>query len=340
MPGTVVDSRTAFPDDPGHLRLGQRLLAWCAWGLAIGLFATVGWMVVQPYDPLGAVSIFTAQRPWLMLIEVLAISALVSALATALTGRHLPDAGVFAVALGLAVANLRGATSGQLLISVAGADAAARDGLAWKLAAEGCVWFLVIGAAMVAGGIVMRWIVSEGSDEATVSLDETAFAEASTVLPLLDPAEVPVPRHVWVTGLTVTGFTVAGSALIFRLLATGSPWRSVQHGQTYFALFAAFYISGLIAYRYWRTQSALWGCLAPPLLCLVGYVLSALSSAPAGPYSQLASVPPSSFFRALPIEYVSVGTLGAMSAFWSARRHWLLQSAIQPTRPTSTKHRR
>ncbi|MFQ5491741.1 MAG: hypothetical protein ACE5GE_13565 [Phycisphaerae bacterium] len=339
MSVSAMDSKLALSGGPGSIRFQDRVATWAAWGLAVGLFSTVGWMAMQPYDPLGAVSVFSADRPWLMGLELLAVSVVVSGLATALAGRRLPDAGVFAVALGLAVANLRGATSGQLLISVAGIEPAARAPLAWKLACEGCVWFLAILAAMVASGTVTRWFSTERDDDDLVSPDETAFSEASAVLPLIDPTDKPVGRQVWVAGLTVTCVTLAGSAIIFRVLATGSPLRSVQHGQTYFAIYAAFYLSGLIAYRYWRPKTALWGCLAPPALCLLGYAYSALSSGPAGPYGQLASVPSSTFFRALPIEYVAVGTTAAMASFWSARRHWSLQSPVS-TGPKPSPRRR
>ena len=333
MTTSAIDT-TAVNTMPGHLRLHDKALSLAAWGIAVGIFGSVGWMTVQPYDPLGAVSLVTSQRAVLMLVEVLALSAVVSGLATALIGRKLPDAGVFAVALGLAVASLRGDTASYLLITVTGSDASARDLLAWKLAFEGFAWFAVMAAAMVVGGWVTRWTTTEDTAASDTSWHDSALAEAAGLATGYGASD----ERDWIDGLKVTGVSLVTAAVLFRLLATGSPWRSIQHGQVFFALAVAFYVGGMVAYRYWRVRSALWGCLAPPLLCLFGYVLSAVGSPPKGPYGAVASVPPSSFFRALPIEYVCVGTAAALMSFWSARRHWLTHS--EPTSPVRSRTRR
>jgi hypothetical protein len=304
-----------------HPRWHDKALALAAWVLAAGIFGSVGWMAIEPYDPLGAVSLVTRADALTMIVSVLALSAIVSGLATAIVGYRLPDAGAFAAAFGLAVANLRGQTASYLLISVAGPDAAARSGLAWKLAFEGLLWFAAIASAAIVGGVVHRWMTGDRVAPGKTKYDETTLAEAATLVPFLDPLRQADDDRSWFDGLKVTLLSLVAAALIFRILVTGSPWRSIQHGQAYFALFAAFYFGGAIAYRYWQVRSALWGCLAPPLLCFLGYAFAALSSPPKGPYGEVASVPPSSFFRASPIEYVCVGTVAAVAAFWSARRH-------------------
>ena len=120
-----------------HLRLHDKLLSLLVWIGAAALFATVGWMAVQPDDPQGAVSILTRSGAFSSVVQIVALAAAVSAVAAALVGRRLPDAGVFAVALGLAAAVWRGESASHLLISVAGGDGGARSALAWRLAVEG-----------------------------------------------------------------------------------------------------------------------------------------------------------------------------------------------------------
>lgn len=276
--------------------------------MAIGVFGTVGWIAVEPYDPLGAVSLATRSGVLGMMVSVWALSAVVAGLATALLGRKLPDAGSFAVAVGLAVMNLRGANAQYLLMDLAGTDPAAQDALAWRLAFEGFFWFSAILVAMLASAAVLHWVLNE-ADAQEGETGWLAWTEAHLLLPFLEPTRRSEQDRSWLAGIKVTSLTLLGGALLFRLLVTGSPWRSIQHGQSYFALFAAFYLASAVAYRYWRVRSVLWGCLAPPLLCLMGYIIAASSSPPRPPYDELASVPPSAFFRATPLDYVAVGTV-------------------------------
>ncbi len=319
--------------DP-QLRLQDKGLSLLAWAIGVSLLVTVGWMVLEPLDPHGAVTIGGTQTAAiLVLAEMLALSVIVSALATGLIGKKLPDAGVFAVALGLAACSLRGATAEHLLISITGADASARSSLAWKLAFEGCVWFSVIAAAMFTSGVTIRWLGKSRSDADDLDWGSFSLAEASIFLPWLGPAPDDSEDREWVDGLKVTAVSLFAAAILFRVLAAGLPWSSITHGQTYFALIAASYLGTSFAYRSWQVRSALWGCLAPPLLCLGGFVYSALASSSQGPYSDLANIPPSTFYRALPIQYVSVGTAAAVASFWAARRRWAMNSLVADSGP-------
>jgi len=310
-----------------HLRFHEKVLSLLAWGIALAIFASVGWLALQPDDPHGAVSLLTRSGAWLSVVEILALSAVVSGVATVLVGRRLPDAGVFAVALGLAAAALRGDTSAYLLISLADGDAAVQAAMAWKLAGEGIVWFLAIVVAMITSGLVTRWYATGDGDHAPESLAATCLADLPGLGRRLVPADADQPPRSQWGGLKTTLVSLAAATILFRLLATGSPLRSVQHGQTYFALVVAFYAGGLIAHELYPARSAFWACLSVPLLCVLGYVVCALGSSSGGQYSQIASVPPSSFYRALPIQYISVGTAAAMAAFWSARQSALQRSA-------------
>ncbi len=314
-----------------HLRLQDKALSLAAWGIGVGVFGSVGWMAIQPFDPEGAVSLTTARHAPLMLVEVLALAAIVSGLATALIGRKLPEAGAFAVALGLAAVNLRGDSAAYLLITVTGGDAAARSALAWKLAFEGIAWSATIVVALLAAGWLMRSVTGRDRPPGDLLYEDTALAELTSLRSA--SGDGGSRQRPWADGLKVTALSLVVAAILFRLLATGSPWRTVRHGQSYFALVAAFYFGGIIAYRYWRVRSPLWGCLAPPVLCLVGYAYCAVAASPQEPYRSVASVPPSAFFRALPVEYVCVGTVAAILAFWSARRHWLAHPG--PRSPTA-----
>ena len=309
-----------------HLRFTDKVLSLLAWAIAIGLFVSVGWMAVQPDDPAGAVSLLTRSQPWWSAVQVLFLSAIVAGLATVLIGRQLPDAGVFAVGIGLAALALGGDTTRYLLVTVAGGDAAIRTDLAWNLAWEVLVWFLAILTAMVVSGWVMRWY----SGDAPATTRSMSLAEMPGLKRLL-PSDDRIAGSL--AGLRTTAICLAAAALLFGLLATGSPLRSVQHGQVYFALVAAFYVAGWIGYELFPAPTPLWGCLAVPLLGVLGYLYCAVSSPSAGDYSRIASVPPSVFYRALPIEYVSVGTAAMLASFWSVRKAAAIRQAHAKPHP-------
>jgi len=304
-----------------HLRLHDRALGWLTWAIAAGLFATVGWMAVQPADPLAAVSLLTCPRPTAGVVQIVLLAAIVSGVGTVMIGRRLPDAGVFAAALGMAVLSLRGDTTTYLLLSVADQPGSSLGSLAWSLAFEGLVWFVPIVAALIVATLVLRWFGADGSSPTAGVFRGMALTE---IRPWSNgvPAEVRGKRT-HLKGVCATGVCLGAAAVLFLLLATGSPNRSIQHGQACFAVAAAFYLATLLAYEVFPARTALWGCLAVPLLAVGAYAYAAVT-APSEAAGRVPSVPPSTFYRALPLQYVSVGTAAVIAAFWSVRRSaWL-----------------
>ena len=58
-----------------------------------------------------------------------------------------------------------------------------------------------------------------------------------------------------------------------------------------------------------------WTCLAVPLVGMAAYLWAMLANS--GKAAELPpNIPHSTYLRALPIEYVILGTLGAILAFW------------------------
>jgi hypothetical protein len=311
----TYDLACAYP------RLGwfDKLVTVLTWTCAVAIFATVGWMTISPNDPRGAVSVSIGQVP-AVIPQVAALAAAVAGIVTAVIGRKLPDVGTFAVAVGLAGANLQGSPSSYLLTHVVGPDAAARQGLCVALAVEGLVWFLVIVVAGVVSGAVMRWCHGRPHGEGACAdgrLASLAVADVPVLGEILcGPAALSgrlSPR----IGLLHGGVTALVALFLIRVLATGSPERTIQHGQVYFSVAAAFYLGAYAAHRAFPVRTPLWSCLAVPVVCVVGYMWTMMRAGGTGPYAQIASVPPTVFLRALPLEYISVGTAAVVALFWS-----------------------
>ncbi len=73
--------------DPPQRTLTDRLAALIAWGVGAALFLTLGWVAMQPDDPLGAVSVLSRRGAVLMILQAGVLAAVAAAVATAVAGR-------------------------------------------------------------------------------------------------------------------------------------------------------------------------------------------------------------------------------------------------------------
>ncbi len=301
------------------LRLVDRLVALVAWAMAIALFLTIGWRALQPTDPQGAVSMLTCPHPWLMVVQMGMLGVVVAALATLLVGRKLADAGVFTTCLGLAVANLRADTVESILISVVDRGNSARANLAASFLFEALIGFVFVVLAMVTSGFVLRWCFSRGEAGRLSVLSTMAVGDMPLISDVLRCDAAPRQRSALGAGLGQSLFTTVAAFGLIGVLSTGTPARAITHGQVYFSIAAAFWIAGDVAHRKWPVRTPFWTCLAVPVVAVAAYVWVMLvdsDKAAALP----PSIPHSVYLRALPLEYIILGTLGALLAFWDPLR--------------------
>jgi len=309
-----------------------------AWSVCVGLFATVGWTTLRPEDPLGAVSLASTPQGVIAWLQVAALGAAVAAIATVLIGHRLPDAGLFAVALGLAAVNLRGADAASLLITLQPEEGAARAGFGGVFILETLGWFAIVAAVAVVNGLLAHWFYpfrdAESGEAPPPAEAALVVTELRAVIGAGGPSTAP-RRAGWTQGVKQLAVTLAVSLIVLRLLSVGAAPRAVNHGQVYFAVATALYL-GVIAGSYpFPTPSALWGCLAVPLLACMGYTVVWLDSdtVTAAGGVTASHIPSSMFLRALPLTYVSVGTAAVMAAYWFTLRWPRPVPTASPARP-------
>lgn len=278
-----------------ELTLIDKSITLGAWLLAGLLFMTVGWMAMAPDDPGGAVSVLTRVGSSGMLLQAAALAGVAAAVATIMAGRRVPQAGTFAAAIGLAVVSLRGSTATQLLLSCADVPGMSQRLLALKLAGETIVWFLVVLVAMFVSVQVGRWYFSTDKP-APITMVGTATRREGL-------------RHTFTTCLI--------GLLSMSLLSAGLNERSIQHGQVCFVIALSVAVGVYVAFRRGPVDSPLWPILAVPAIAVLGYLWAAVRPLSVGLPPNL---PSSHFLRALPIQYVSVGTASALVTYWYARR--------------------
>lgn len=305
---------------PVRLRLSDKALLTLAIGFSLALFLTVGQVVLTPQDPQGAISVLTHAHPVLMLIESAGLIAVTAAVATLLIGSRLPDAGIFCAALGLAVAVVQKDTAAYLLIT---AGESSDRSVALGMAIETVLWSALFLAAILVSGWVMVFCGRGGAGGAggNDSADDRFSSDDMAVSDLgrLSKSIGVTPRSGFDIGqVKITLLVAACATLLFAVLVSGSSPRVVQHGQTCFALFAAFYIAVWITKTLGMSPSTpLTVLAAAPLSAIIGYIWAMLQPGGAGRLAHLSHIPSSVFLRALPLTYVSVGVIGAMVGYWT-----------------------
>lgn len=305
--------------DTPHLSLFQKAVTLISWSLAVALFLTVGWSVMRPDDPQGAVSLLSRSGGAVMFLQALILATGAAALVALMAGRYLSEVGTFAAALGLVVVSLRGDSIAALIVGYAEATRGYEQSLALNLALESLAWFVVILLSMIASAMAIRYVLpgsagveeSESEDRAFAVFHSAAYDMPGIGKSLFaargssQTAPSEGLRHTLVA--TFVGLlTIAG-------LSAGLSTRMITHGQTCFIVAAGMMFATYVANRVSPVRSLLWSFLAVPLVAIIGLVWAALRPAE----TQLPAILPSShYLRILPIQYIAVGTAAIVVASW------------------------
>jgi len=307
--------------DRPHLSLWERMGVWLTWALGGALFLTVGWMAMEPTDPLGPVCVLTSKSGVFMFVQAAALVAVCAGVCTLIAGRSVVDVGMFAAALGLAAVSLRGGTTEYLLVYGNGSpDGAMPTGvLAIRFAAASVGWMAVMMIAPIVSLFVMRWCFGSRSDVTTgdrAEANPVQLVHCAGDIPSLDlsAGTIRAPQTPLADGLLHTAVATGVGLMAFNVLTTGSASRAIQHGQSCFVVAASVWLACYFAHRISPVRSAFWSILAVGLMALLGYLWSALRS---GGGQLPPNIPDSSFMRVLPIQFISVGTATALSVLWS-----------------------
>jgi len=315
----MSDAANMMTDHRHHFSVFDRTATVTSWALAGALFLTVGWLTMAPDDPLGAVSVLARDGALVMIVQIAALAAVVSALATVIAGRRLVDVGTFAVALGLALVSLRGATAEYLLLQSAEVPGASQRGLALRFAVEAIGWFGVTLIAMCVASVVQRWCFAASADS-FASTDRGRAATTPTLagydIPRISAGWLQVAPDRQTTPRDGLAHTITATAIGFAamsVLSFGMSARSIRHGQSCFLVVAAVCIAVYVAQRAIPVRSVLWSILAVGSLALIGYLWAILRPASPG---LPPNVPASHFLRILPLQFIAVGTASAVGMFW------------------------
>lgn len=283
---------------PARHGLVTRIRALTGLAVSGAIFWYVGWWVVGPNDPSGAISLLTVDHGVIAMAEMLALSVVAGALAVAVAGAGMAHHGALAIAFGLAVLNLRGGQldvliNGRLIDGAAGSRVAAFP--TTELIAETFLWLALIAVGFVVGRWVDSWHATSAGPEPVRS-------------PKVDsPSEIR-------QGVFAAAITILCAYNLFRFFG-GATDEAVLKGQVYFSVGASFLLATMLARWLCRESSRIWGLAAVGVVALAAYwfngpttnELTAVAGTPA--YLVL---PPA--VRVLPIEFAALGAMGVLLA--------------------------
>ena len=294
------------------LSFADRISVVAAFVLVGSLFYTVGWMVIRPIDPLGAVTLLDNGSAVLSVVKLACLAAIGSALATVLLRAHVADFGLMAAAVGLAAMNTRGATVDFLVRFLP--EGATRSSVLFDLAVETLGWLIVVLVAAMVGELVARWFVAGGSasySQAHVGLGHLLTGRVGS---RPDKAELR-------NGPLCLLICVVVAALVIRLTG-GTVLMAIRTGQTYFSILAGFFVATLLAHQITRAKLAVWPMLAVPIVAILGYLAGVAKPIASVPevYQKIDHIMPNFVCRALPVEYVALGVIGVIAGLWTSAR--------------------
>ena len=336
------------------LRWTEKAILVASLSACAALFLSIGWQVMAPEDPHGAVSLWAHSSFFAMFIQAVALTVVATAIATAMIGTRIPDIGIFAACLGLAMVTLKGDTAEYLLINIAEGNQSAEKMLAGQLAIESILWCVLVLLAMITSGAALHWCFGINGqthndapktvqDNKGISLMNLAISDCPFLSKPLGIQPVKFLKNSaaddW-AGAKTTAITTVVSAFVFTVFIAPSSPRSIQHGQTWFAVFAAFYIGVWASKRFASCRTPFWSLLAIPATSVLGYIWTMLQGELPARYANLANIPASAFLRALPLTFVSVAAMGVLFAFWTVAEPQRKPKKEKPTQKSRRSRRR
>ena len=295
----------------------EKLRVLGAAGVAVLLVGYVGWMVAEPTDPQMAVTFTESGRSvWAVWPSLLVLTVVAAAVGSAIAGPRLPEAGMFAAAVGLAGLALHGGSMQVLLDYEAGAVAAGRRRLMFTMGVDAVLWAALLAVSWVVVAAVGRWLWANhagGGPEKPQPLKKSTKNSSALV-------------EVLGGGPLALAVTCVVAMFVIWMTAGRTPVANIARGQVIASVFFGLYLGAMAGRYFTGIDHARYYMLAPLVAALVGFLLGYLqanmgwASGASAAYAQLATTTLHALARPLPIEYIGVGLAGTIFGFWSAEK--------------------
>jgi len=292
----------------GHLDWNSRGRFLTGLGISLLLFGSLGRMILKPWDSYGAISLLLADNDVAMLIRTAGLLLAIGAFATLVFDARLPLFGAFAAGIGIGLPILTTGGMDYLMVRQQQAGKVLdQPQVLWEyLMMETLAWTILLAMLVGATMFVERWFVKNGSLD-TEDVDDSKPAEkekktSATALP-------------WLKGLGAAALTAVVALFLIGVFAV-----NIRKGQVVFAVVGAFFLAALVSEQIVENDHPAWQVTAVPVVALFAYLYTVFHpDRPAGMESLL-NIAPNALARALPVEYIFLGTVGAIFGNWTSHR--------------------
>lgn len=286
------------------------------------LLYTMGWMVARPTDPELAVTFVRSGRAIAATWPALAVLTVVAGIiGTVLAGRRLPEAGLLAAAVALAVLSLRGGSMQIMLANEGATTEPARQEFMTAMAIDSLLWSGIMAVTWFAVNCSWHWIWENGGTPGTAPAIAAAAGTGKSVQ--ANARRTQSAQTAAGAGWPALVITALVGILVIWLTVGRTRVANVHRGQTIAAVAGGLYLGAMAARYFTGIRDVRWYLLAVPAIglaaFLVGYLSADMRWAQGIPYQYyiyLPTTPVHDLARPLPIEYAAVGTAAALAGYW------------------------
>ncbi len=290
----------------GHLDWDSRARFTAGLVVAGVLFASLGMMILRPWDPFGAISLQLVDNSFILLIKIGGLLLAVGVFAAILMDARLPFFGLFAACAGMGIPIAK--TAGMAYVMVRQQAAKAYEhphdlqSLWGYLVLETLAWTVVLAVLVVGIITIEQWI-----KRSNISVDQESQPVNST--------KKKTSTLPWARGLGGTVITAVLAIFLIAMLAA-----SMKKGQTIFATAFGFFLAALIAEQIAENDHPVWQVAAVPVVAIAAFVYTWCRPDRPPRLEALLNIAPNSLARVLPVEYIFMGTAGAIFGNWTSHR--------------------
>lgn len=290
----------------GHLDWKTRVRFILGLAVSCILFGSLGWSVLKPWDPCGA--IYFQQEDlgnFMLLVRAIGLLLAAGVFASIIIDARMPLFGSFAACIGMGIPILKTGGMDYVMVRTYAEKSLEHPEALWGfLALETLAWTGVLAVLVTASIMTEQWLKKDHEPQ----LEESAEANKS-------PKKKEDKSNPWWKGLGGMAITAVLGIFLIAIFAAG-----MQKGQVIFACFAGLFLAGLTAEQIAENDHPAWQVAAVPLVALAAYLYTWFHPARPPGWELILHIAPNSLARILPIEYIFIGTIGAIFGNWTSHR--------------------